>query len=516
MRVWDCRTSFVSFCYDYLPHYFSKWPSAMHEYIFRMVDRIILDDEQHNVALAAPRGNAKSTLLSLALPLWCALYKHKRYILIVSDTASQADEFLNSIRTELEDNQLILQDFGDLEGNIWTRSDILLKSDVRIQALGAGKKVRGRRYKQFRPDLIIGDDLENDENVANEEQRNKMYAWQTKALNKAGAENTDKIFVGTIIHYDSLLNKLLNNPTYEVMKYQAVIEWSKSDLWNQWEGIINNFEDLERMKTAYAFYMEHKDEMLEGTKVLWPEKEDYYNLMVQRISDGPAAFSSEKQNEPLSDEDRIFLPEWIRYYDDDEIVGKKLIVRATIDPSMGKKGGDYSAILVGGQDSNGVIYLLDADIARRHPDIILQNALDKYQQYKYKLLGVEEVQFQEYFKDNIRKEIELNKYNLIVKGIKTHSDKVLRIQSLQPDIKNGRIRFKQGQEKLIQQLVNFPHADHDDGPDALEMLVDLFGRNTGMADFYKAQAHDNNANPEKSFIRNLALQGGLARLSTDQ
>lgn len=481
----------------------------MHLDIFKMAQDAILDEDQNNICIAAPRGNAKSTLLSFALPLWCVLYKHKRYILIVSDTASQANEFLQGIRSELEDNKLIHEDFGELEGKIWTQSDLLLSNDTRIQALGAGKKVRGRRYKQYRPDLIIGDDLENDENVANEEQRKKIVDWQTKALNKAGAEYTDKIFVGTIIHYDSLLAKLLKNPTYQTKKYQAIINWSKSDKWNQWERLITDLEDKNRLETAEKFFLDNKEEMLEGTKVLWPEKEDYYNLMLQYISDGPAAFSSEKQNEPLSDEDRIFHPDWIRYYEDVEIQGKDLMIRATIDPSMGKKGGDYQATIIGGMDSNGIIYLLDVDISKLHPDLIIANALDKYRQYKYKLLGVEEVQFQEYFKDNLKRKAEEEGVSVHIKGIRTHSDKILRIQSLQPDIKNGRVRFKQDQQKLIEQLVNFPHAGHDDGPDALEMLVTLFGRRQGVMDYYKNKSHESSTKPEKSFIQNFNIQGRI-------
>ena len=91
--------------------------------------------------------------------------------------------------------------------------------------------------------------------------------------------------------------------------------------------------------------MQHELDMLLGTEVLWPQKESYYSLMLQRIADGPAAFSSEKQNEPLSDDDRRFMGDWIQYYEDTDLVGKELYIVGWVDPSMGKTGGDYSAIV---------------------------------------------------------------------------------------------------------------------------------------------------------------------------
>lgn len=485
----------------------------MHDYLFEEIQKAIENGTPDNLAAAAPRGNAKSTIVSFALPIWAAVYKKKHYIVIVSDTASQADDFLVNIRDELEENELLRHDFGDQSGDVWTQSDLITSGDVRIQALGIGKKIRGRRYKQWRPDLIIGDDLENDENVASPDQRKKNLSWYTKALSKAGDERTDKILIGTIIHYDSLLAKTLKNPVYMSKKYQAVIKWSSSPLWGLWEKIITNLENPGRLAEAREYYEQNKSAMLEGTEVLWPEKESYYNLMLQRLADGPAAFSSEKQNEPLSDEDRRFLPEWISYYEDNELTGKELYVVGFVDPSMGKQGSDYSAIVIIAMDSNYQVYVLEADLQRRHPDLIINDSINWFRKYPYmKRFGVEENQFQEYFKDNLVKKVEEvhREENLnvpLIKGVKQVSDKILRIESLQPDIKNGRVKFKRNQQMLIEQLVNFPSADNDDGPDALEGAITLLGKRSGIADFYKAEANDASKPTPKSFLQDPNIQG---------
>ena len=484
----------------------------MHDELFVTVENAIRSKGSHRIIRAAPRGNAKSTIISMALVIYCAVHEFKRYILLVSDTASQANDFLFAIKVEFEDNILLINDFGDLKGIIWTNSDIILSSGVRIQALGAGKKVRGRRYKQYRPDLIVCDDLENDENVVSPDQRKKTKSWYTRALSKAGDERTDIIFLGTIIHYDSLLANVLKNPIYDSRIYRSIIEWSASPLWDQWEVLISNLMDRDRLKTAREFFEANEEEMTRGTKVLWEQKEDYYELMIQRIADGPAAFSAEKQNEPLSDDDRYFLQEWIQYYEDKDLLGLDLFNIGFVDPSMGKVGGDFSAIISLGADPNGYIYVLDADIKRRHPDLIINDVILKNSIYHYKFFGVETNQFQEFFKDTMQKKIkelrELDKkhMSLKLKEVRQHSDKMLRIQSLQPDIKSGRIKFKRDQLKLIEQIVNFPSAAHDDGPDALELATSLLRAGSGFLEYYRDKADESKKKTAISFLQNPNLQ----------
>ena len=95
--------------------------------------------------------------------------------------------------------------------------------------------------------------------------------------------------------------------------------------------------------------------------------------------------------------------------------------------------------------------------------------------------AVETVQFQEFFKDEMVKRSAALKIPVPVIGIKTSSDKELRIESIQPHVKNGLIRFHPRLVTLLEQLRHWPSADHDDGPDALEMLWSLVLRRTAMA-----------------------------------
>lgn len=478
----------------YLPHYFSRpspqfhaeldtlWRDGVLKGVVPIGDNAKLVDAQDGCrrATAAPRGHAKSTNLTFKGSLHAALYRYKRYIIILSDTSDQANGFLSAIKDELEDNGAIREDFGNLTGGVWRENVIITSQGVRIDAIGAGQKIRGRKHKNWRPDLMVLDDIENDENVRTVEQRKKLENWFYKAVSKAGDTYTDIVYIGTLLHYDSLLAKVLKNPAYRSVKYKAVQSFSTSPLWETWESIYTDLGNEGRELEAKKFFEKNREEMLAGTKVLWEEKLSYYDLMVTRVSEGEASFNSELQNEPVNPDDCLFNEEWFDYYNPEDMDFSSADFRfyGFVDPSLGKnRRADYSAILTGALEvPTGYLYILDADIARRHPDAIISDVLQKadwiQRTYgkRYVKFGVETVQFQWFLKEQLAKVSARARIYLPIEEVPQSSDKILRIQTLQPDIKNKYIKFSRRHKLLLEQLQYFPMADHDDGPDALEGL----------------------------------------------
>ena len=99
--------------------------------------------------------SCKINQLHIQSSLHAILYAYKHYILILSDSSEQAEGFLDDIKTELEDNANIIMDFGSLKGDkAWRTGVILTKTDIKAEAIGSGKKVRGRRHRNWRPDLM--------------------------------------------------------------------------------------------------------------------------------------------------------------------------------------------------------------------------------------------------------------------------------------------------------------------------------------------------------------------------
>jgi hypothetical protein len=235
----------------------------MHEHLYASFSRAILDAEATGKGAkevqAAPRGHAKSTLTTLILPLWCVVFKLRRFIGVISDTTEQAEEFLESIKAELEVNERLLADFPIAcgEGRTWQTGKILTRNAVKIACWGKRKRLRGVRFGSRRPDLVVLDDLENDENVDSPEQREKDRKWFFKAVMKVGGRYTVYLVVGTILHYDSLLARLLKQPGWIGKKWQAVTHWSGSPLWEKWETLFSDPDNALAEKQADRFFKRH-------------------------------------------------------------------------------------------------------------------------------------------------------------------------------------------------------------------------------------------------------------------
>ncbi len=479
----------------YFPHYIQAPSSAFHHYICdrypAMIRRSIETGEGDKQADAAPRGNAKSTWADLILVLWCAAYKYRSFPLIVSDTASQAEDFIQFIKAELELNERLAQDFPKLvgQGPIWRADTLITKNGIKIKGVGAGQKLRGMRHGSRRPDLVICDDLENDEAVESPDQRKKLERWFFKALMKIGQKDTVYIILGTILHYDSLLSNLLKKPGWKGRKFKAVVRYSKSRLWEIWE---NTFIDISIGKEkaeeeADQFFETHKAEMLKDTEVLWPEVEDYYYLMKMRISDGPAYFESEKQNEPINPEDAVFLEEWFVDWEDGDVDLKDLPHAGACDPSLGKrnKRSDPSAIM-GGRMKEKILYLDLADIEQRRPDKIMTDILAHHSRDKFDRFRMETIQFQEFFARQFEQLAHEKNLTINIDDYAPNADKDLRIIRLQPWIKNGWIRFRKEHRELKRHLIYYRPKNKggpDDGPDCLEMLLGLCEEGFGVIEY---------------------------------
>lgn len=469
-RIRQAVDSFEFFVGSYFPHYVrSPHQSELHRYLFTRLPEIVASAASATEAIAAPRGEAKSTLVSQLFVLWCLVTARKRYPVIVMDSIDQAYPMLEAIKAELEFNPRLAMDFPDAvgQGRVWQAGTIVTRGDVKVQVAGSGKKLRGLRHGPYRPDLCVLDDIENDEQVRNPDQRDKLQAWLTKTvlpLGGAGAKY-DVVYIGTILHYDSVLSRTLANPLWRAARFKALLQWpERMDLWERWESLLRN--DGEEL--AETWYRLHQAEMDAGARVSWLAR-PLLTLMQIRARDGHDTFDSEYQNDPVAGDNAPFagviqfwvsrLAEWVFF--------------GACDPSLGKAGAsrDPSALLVGGFDrKTGILDVVEASIRKRLPDRIIEDIIALQQQYRCVLWLVETVQFQEFLRSELIKRSAARGLAVPARAVQPHADKLLRIESLQPHMVNGLIRLHASQTTLIEQLRHFPKADHDDGPDTLQML----------------------------------------------
>lgn len=473
------RTPYLQWVMGMLPNYCNYPASEMHKDMDQTFARMSSKRRQKELVIG-PRDSAKSTHGAEGYPLYCVCHGIEKYILIISDTTDQAVKHLEVIKEELESNEQIAEQYPEVfgPGPIWKNNAIVTRNGIRIEALGAGKKIRGRRYKNFRPTLIIGDDFEGDEAAYSSKTRDHRRNWFTKGVMKAGSANvTNYLALGSNLHPECLVAHILGSPGWNGSVYKSIITWpDRMDLWEKWERILRDTALDKPLIAAQLFYEENKEEMNRGAKVLWPEREDLYTLMLMRATDGHAAFESEKQNNPIDPSlcewgPHLFQDKWFDQWPDN----LQVIVGA-LDASKGKSDrvGDYQGMVAVGIDPHLRVFV-DADINRRPMDQMCERYVSFLNEVGASIGVCEADQFQELLLPEIEDSSIEAKMTCSIEPITTEGiNKTLRIRRVGPWINRGRMLFRRGSPGamlLIKQLQEFPNGSFDDGPDGLEMAL---------------------------------------------
>lgn len=492
-----CETDLRFFTEIWFPHY-AKFPfNDFHHDFFKARAKA---ERAIRAAWASPRGSAKSTVVTLVKPLHDVCYDLEQFILIISSTDDLAVGKLKDIRDEVLTNDRLASAYGL---HFETRKPGAEQFDIYSNrgscyfvARGAGSQIRGIRKGPKRPTKVILDDLEHSERVYSPVQRDKLEAYFKEDVGKVGDEETNIELVGTVLHRQSLLSQLLQNPAYRSKKYQSIVQWpDRMDLWNEWERLAMNLGDENRLDTADAFYYKNKEAMDEGAKVMWPEKEPLLHLFKEKLEIGRRAFFKEKQNEPLGADDRVFerilwyreTPEGIEIKETGEKIPwthLKHSAYGALDPSTGqtkpssRKKPDFACMAIGYSDPKGRL-LVHKDWTKRKPPSGQINAIfDQHDLFEFQKFGVETNLFRELLLKNIleeRRRREKDRKGKLIKvpfyDIVNTENKDKRIHRLEPKVSHGWILFNENLSAEFQnQLQDYPYVEHDDCLDALEML----------------------------------------------
>lgn len=471
----------LSWASAFLPENFRLPPSAMHRWLAAELEGA-RSCRGTKMNVVGPRGSAKSTVVTLAFALREAVSGREPYIWIVSDTKHQAAAHLENVKTELRDNPRLAAEYplAAGTGHVWRSNAIVLRNGVMIEAFGTGQRIRGRRRRQHRPTLIVCDDLQNDNHIQSGMARDHSRTWFHGLLMKAGTKRTNVVNLGTALHRECLAMELHRTPGWTSRLFRAIQRWPDDmPLWHEWEQIYCDVDRPDARIEARWFYLQHQNQLHAGAVLLWPEEEDLYTLMCMRAESGRTAFDREKQSTPVHPD----LCEWPEEYFGDWIwfdhwpVELRLRTLA-LDPSKGadSRRGDYSAFVMLGIGCDGALYV-EADLARRPTPQIVTDGVELCRRFRPHALGIETNQFQELLGADISQElIRQGLVGITPCSIENRNGKVVRIRRLGPLLAARRLRFKTnspGTRMLVEQLREFPLADHDDGPDAAEMALRL-------------------------------------------
>jgi predicted phage terminase large subunit-like protein len=422
-------------------------------------------------AIASPRGFAKSTLVCLFLTSWCALTGRKHFILIISDTLTQAKLHLGALKAELENNRMINWLYGDVVGVTWGEERIIVNTpngEVMIMALGAGTKIRGLKFKQYRPELVVIDDLENSEMVYSPERRQKLQRWFDYDLKSGVDKDGDIIYLGTILHYDALLKKVVERKG----QYQS------------WQTIM--FKALD-----------------ENGESIWPDR--YPTETLKAMRDDPAhpkyvgslVFSQEYQNEPQDDKDRIIRPEWLKHYqllrrvmempgENDEEKRQGFIksfseIVAAVDPAIGDKEQSdfFSMYVMGVEKVTNNEYQLDLLRGKFTIDEQVEKIVEMCKTWQVKVLGIESNAYQAGLFQLVRSAMHKAGLSTRIIKIRTDKDKVRRAKIHSVAFEGGFIYLRQDHRDfdiIKAEITEFPLAAHDDSFDSLMLARETKNR----------------------------------------
>ncbi|MEI8349850.1 MAG: phage terminase large subunit [Candidatus Omnitrophota bacterium] len=493
------KKSLKFFAGTYFKHYCKVGFAPFHLEFFDYLQGVTL---KRNIksAVAAPRGYAKSTVVSLIYALWCICFKWESCMVIFSCTKDQSQKLLSHIKDELSTNEVLRADFPDvceMPNPRWRVDEIITKNNVNVIVSSVGNRIRGVRYKEERPGLVILDDVETRENTWTAEQRENILDWFTKVVLNLGDERTNFIVCGTVLHFDSLLAKLLSGEElagWDHEIYKAILnEADCNDLWAEWSNLYrsrNIYKGQTGPDAASLFYKDNEYDMLKGVQVLWKDKESYLDLMVMREQKGIPSFESEKMNEPKDCRVNSFNIKTVIFWDDDSrhptvedlrrFLGTRIAVIGACDSAVTVSSrSDYSAIVtafVNLSSKEKELYVVDADAGRWNVNILIERICIYHKTRVYTTFIYEANAAQSWLGEMLKKQPAY----IPIKPITNTEPKEVRIMKIMLLIQQGKVKISKRLAELTRQLSQYPYCAHDDIIDALSMLIDAAEKYASM------------------------------------
>lgn len=349
---------FQFFCETYFRMTFHLSWSPDHTKVIKKIEQAVLHGGLF--AMAMPRGSGKTSIAECAC-LWAVLFGHRDFVCLIGASEVHACEMLESIKTELESNELLAADFPEacfpiesLDGIAnrcggqlyhgerthigWTANEVVLPtlaesaaSGAIIKVTGITGRIRGLKFKRpdgkaVRPSLVVLDDPQTDESARSLSQcatRERILAGAVLGLAGPGKKIAG-VMPCTVIRPGDVADNLLDrdkHPEWNGERTKMVYRFPTNErLWTKYGEIrAESLRAHGDMRLATAFYEQNRVLMDEGAEIAWVERFNHdertaiQHAMNLKLQD-EAAFFAEYQNEPLPEkalDDGLLSPDQI-------------------------------------------------------------------------------------------------------------------------------------------------------------------------------------------------------------
>ena len=317
-----------------------------------------------------------------------------------------------------------------------------------VMPRGAGQQIRGLLFHRYRPDLIVCDDLETSEGVRSEEQREKLWDWFLEDVCNSvdrGSKDWKIIVVGTVLHEDSLLVRLLEDP-----------EWASVQLSICDDDLNSNWPDFIPTSEVKALHESFKRK----------GKLD--------------SFYREYRNIPVSTEDATFKQEYFKTYDEGNLRAsgedRNFANVVIIDPAKTVKmhSADSAIVGVGVDRESQKIYFRDCVAGKFYPDELYDHAFDMVKRLNARILAIEVTSLNEFIVQPIKNEMRLRNLHPIFMELKARAKKEDRIAGLVPYYRQGFVYHNASVSGGLEtQLMSFPRSRRLDIMDAFAYIIEI-------------------------------------------
>lgn len=419
-------------------------------------------------SVAAPRGHAKSTALTHAYGIAMVCFRVTDYVLLVSATEDLAIGHLEDIAKQFRENDDLKEDFGIIKLLVDAKTEVVIKfedgREAKLIAKGSGQKLRGLKWHGKRPGLILGDDLEEDEQVDSQDRRVKFRRWVNRALLPTLSARGKARIHGTILHEDSYLARTIRSNSWKHLFFKA----------------HNGFDDF--------------------TRILWPElwpEERLREKRQQFIDDGDASgYSQEYLNSPLDSTDAYLQKDWFfGMTEDDFDVPKKICAAVDFAVSLHDHA-NRTAIAIGGEDARNILFGLDMIVGKFDSLEIIENLFEVQETWAPEYIFVEKGQIWSTLEPMFKREMQERAVWINFVAVASVKDKATRGRTLQKRMRNGGMRWDKEAEWYAaceDEMLRFTgksESAQDDQFDAFSLLAQGFDKHISIEEASDVEEDD--------------------------
>jgi len=407
-----------------------------------------------------PRLTFKSTIFTIAFPLWCIIQRVpiirgvkgcNLRILIGHSVEARSKDFLREIDSHIMTNPIFRECYGDLfSDEKWTETQKTIatrtvqRKEPTFQVIGKSGELTSAHY-----DIAILDDMvtKKDRDSAAERRDTKNFVQDLVSLVHSDGLI---VFVGTHWHFE-----------------------------DQYMHIMNELnQELEAIGLEPYDIISHGGYLEDGITPRYPELLDKKELDRLLVEKGSHDFWAQIGNKPVPPEGQLFPEEELKFFNIQDLPERHLLrFYGYSDPSLGKSSrADYSTIVVIAQHKiNNTLFLLEGDLKVRTTEVLKKDIVKIFSKYEFNTYGFETNGFQDETRKEAEKELSKEGYPIAMKRIENMGDKMARIQAAESRIKGVHFRmdYRTAYPDFMRTLFLWPDVGRDDGPDSLEGILQI-------------------------------------------